>query len=123
QVIQEGLLASYACEPDRDNNRPPFAFRLHQFISRGDTVHASLEPEGDRYLTVHGQRFVPHDRDKVLLPLVFCRECGQEYYCVRLGQDAVSGEPTYLSRALNDRTAVDGQPAYLYFGRDNPFPG
>ena len=26
---------------------PVFAFRLHQFISRGDTVYASLEPEDD----------------------------------------------------------------------------
>ena len=35
-----------------DTGFPVFAFRLHQFISRGDTVYASLEPEADRYLTV-----------------------------------------------------------------------
>jgi ATP-dependent helicase YprA (DUF1998 family)/very-short-patch-repair endonuclease len=122
QVIQEGLLASYSCEPDPDTRRLPFAFRLHQFISRGDTVHASLEPEGERHLTVHGQRFVPHDREKVLLPLVFCRECGQEYYCVRLGQDASSGDPAYLPRDLTDRTTVDGRPGYLFFSGDNPWP-
>ncbi len=29
-----------------------------------------------------GQQFVPGDRDRVLLPLAFCRECGQEYYTV-----------------------------------------
>jgi ATP-dependent helicase YprA (DUF1998 family)/very-short-patch-repair endonuclease len=121
-AIQVGLLASYACEPDPDTNRPPFAFRLHQFISRGDTVHASLESDADRYLTVHGQRFVPHDRDKVLLPLVFCRECGQEYFCVRVGQHADSGEPAYLPRDLTDRSTADGKPGYLYFGGDNPWP-
>lgn len=121
-AIQEGLLASYTCEPDPETNRPPFAFRLHQFISRGDTVHASLEPEGDRFLTVHGQRFVPHDREKVVLPLVFCRECGQEYYCVRLGKDEASGETAYLPRELTDRTEVDGRPGYLFFGGDNPWP-
>ena len=38
QVIQEQLQAGYRCEPDPLTNRPPFAFRLHQFISRGDTV-------------------------------------------------------------------------------------
>jgi ATP-dependent helicase YprA (DUF1998 family)/very-short-patch-repair endonuclease len=123
QAIQEGLLASYDRDAwDPDTGRPPFAFRLHQFISRGDAVHASLESEADRHLTVHAQRFVPHDRDKVLLPLVFCRECGQEYYCVRLGQDAVSGEPTYLPRDLTDRTTIDGKPGYLYFGGDSPWP-
>jgi ATP-dependent helicase YprA (DUF1998 family)/very-short-patch-repair endonuclease len=122
QAIQAGLLASYTCELDPDTKRSPFAFRLHQFISRGDTVHASLEPEANRHLTVHGQRFVPHDRDKVLLPLVFCRECGQEYYCVRLGQDGASGEPLYLPRDLTDRSTADGKPGYLYFSGDNPWP-
>ena len=42
-----------------DTGFPVFAFRLHQFISRGDTVYASLEPEDERYLTVHPQQFVP----------------------------------------------------------------
>ena len=50
---------------------PAFAFRLHQFLSRGDTVYASLEKESDRYLTVHGQRYVPGDRERLLLPLSF----------------------------------------------------
>ncbi|MSO38589.1 MAG: DEAD/DEAH box helicase, partial [Acidimicrobiia bacterium] len=38
---------------------PAFAFRLHQFISKGDTVYASFEAEEDRYLTLHYQRFKP----------------------------------------------------------------
>ena len=63
---------------------PVFAFRLHQFLSRGDTVYASPEQPGDRYLTLTRQRFVPgSNREKVLLPLAFCRECGQDYYVVK----------------------------------------
>lgn len=121
EVIQQGLLASYACEPDPDTGRPPFAFRLHQFISRGDAVHASLEPEADRYLTVRGQRFVPHDRSRVLLPLVFCRECGQEYYCVR--RTALpSSDPVLVPRQLSDRSANDGEPGFLYFNTECPWP-
>jgi ATP-dependent helicase YprA (DUF1998 family) len=65
-VIQEGLLAGYFCQPDPSIGRPPFAFRLHQFISRGDTVYASLEPEEERYITVTGQQYVPGDRSRVL---------------------------------------------------------
>ena len=43
QAIQEALLAGY--DVQRPGHRfPVFAFRLHQFISRGDTVYASLEP-------------------------------------------------------------------------------
>ena len=57
---------------------PVFAFRLHQFFSRGDTVWAR---SSSRTAVRHHaqQQFVPGDR-RSLLPLVFCRECGQEYY-------------------------------------------
>ncbi|GAJ02087.1 unnamed protein product, partial [marine sediment metagenome] len=72
--IQKALLSAYQCEPNPDTHFPPspFAFRLQQFFSRGDTVYASLEPESERYITVHGQKYVPNDRQRVLLPLVFC---------------------------------------------------
>jgi ATP-dependent helicase YprA (DUF1998 family) len=83
RAIKEQLLASYKYAKDPETERPIFAFRLHQFVGRGDTTYASLEAEADRYLTMHGQQFVPGDRDRYLLPLVFCRECGQEYYSVR----------------------------------------
>ena len=68
RAIQEGLLASYACEPDPDTGRPPFAFRLHQFISRGDTVYASLEAEAERHLTVRRPAVRPRRPERVLLP-------------------------------------------------------
>lgn len=54
---------------------PRIAFRLHQFLSKGDTVYASLKEKPG--LTLQGQQLVPDDWEKVLL-LVFCRECGQE---------------------------------------------
>jgi ATP-dependent helicase YprA (DUF1998 family) len=47
-AIQQGLLAGYNCKPNPETGRQPFAFRLHQFISRGDTVYASLGAEDDR---------------------------------------------------------------------------
>lgn len=71
-----------------------FDFR-DQLISKGDTIYASLEPQ--RYLTLQGQQYVPGDRGRVLLPLVFCRECGQDYSCVRLK----SGQ--FIPRELNDQ--------------------
>jgi hypothetical protein len=109
------------CRSPGETRRPPFAFRLHQFISRGDSVYASLEPEADWHLTVQGQRFVPGDRDRVLLPLVFCRECGQEYYCVRETQDA-PGEAFLVDRDLTDRSEEGGKPGYFYFSTDQPWP-
>lgn len=106
-----------------ETGMPSFAFRLHQFISRGDTVYASLETEKNRYLTVNGQQFVPNDRNRILLPMVFCRECGQEYYSVRKIQDRESGSILFLPREFGERGNEDeGDAGYLYLNSENPWP-
>ncbi len=123
RAIEEALLAGYTCERNPETGFPAFAFRLHQFISRGDTIYASVEEEAARYLTLNRQQFVPGDRNKVLLPLVFCRECGQEYYCVRRVEDAEAGTVVYLPRELSDRSGSDDAKAgFLYFSTENPWP-
>src|SRR5712692_9458756 len=115
EAIQQTLLAGYECEPHQETGTPPFAFRLHQFISKGDTIYASLEAE--HYLTLQRQQYVPgRDREQVLLPLVFCRECGQEYYCVRLR------DGQFLPRELNDQLDDEGKAGFLYYSKDNPWP-
>lgn len=123
EVIREGLLAGYDCEPNPDTGFQPFAFRLHQFISRGDTVYASVEAEDARYITVYGQQYVPGDRERALLPLVFCRECGQEYYCVRSTVDQKTQRPLYVSRQLNDMLRdSERAPGFLYISTTFPWP-
>lgn len=122
-AIQEALLAGYTCERNPETGFPAFAFRLHQFISRGDTVYASLESEDKRYLTFNRQQYVPGDRGKILLPMVFCRECGQEYYCARRLEDSDSGTVTYVQRELSDRGAGDGSKlGFLHFSSEAPWP-
>jgi hypothetical protein len=123
RAIQEGLLAGYGATDPR-TDRPAFAFRLHQFFSRGDSVYASLEPEADRHITLKGQRYVPGDRDRVLLPLAFCRECGQEYYPVRVSEDPISGERVFGPREIRD-TQDDGETeaGFLFFSSTEPWPG
>ncbi|MFO7901378.1 MAG: Zn-binding domain-containing protein, partial [Pirellulaceae bacterium] len=99
------------------------AFRLHQFIGRGDTVHATFEPEDERYITVRGQRFAPHDRNKRLVPLVFCRECGQEFYCVYTYRDSTSGTDVFVPRDLqSNRADNEGDPGFLFLNTQNPWP-
>jgi len=123
KVIEEQLLASYKCEPNPVTGFPVFAFRLHQFISRGDTVYASLESEDERYLTLRGQKFVPGNREKILLPLVFCRECGQEYYCVKRDMDKEKGQYVYKPRELSDRFSTEESEAgFIYISKDDPWP-
>jgi len=122
-AIQEALLGGYICEPNPETGFPAFAFRLHQFISRGDTVYTSLENEQTRYITVHGQKFVPDDRSRILLPLVFCRECGQEYYCVRARRDPETGRRFFEPRELSDRISDDdSESGFLHFNTMNPWP-
>ena len=76
-ILQEGARVT-----DPMTGRPLFAFRLHQFLSKGDTLYVSLEPEAERHITSQKQVSVPGHRDRTLLPLAFCRECGQEYLVV-----------------------------------------
>jgi hypothetical protein len=66
-----------------DMGEPIFAFRLHQFLAAGGTLYATLESADKRYLTLEGQHYAPGDGgERLVFPLVFCRECGQEYYMV-----------------------------------------
>lgn len=122
-ALKRGLLAGYTCQPDPATGFQPFAFRLHQFICRGDTVYASPESESDRYLTLNAQQFVPGDRSRVLLPLVFCRECGQEYYCVRKTTDPQTGMLTFTPRELSDRLSDEnGEAGFLFQNTESPWP-
>ena len=122
KAIQSGLLAGYdAVDPETDF--PVFAFRLHQFISRGDTVYASLEAADRRHISLSGQKFVPGDRDRKLLPICFCRECGQEYYIVNRTTDHETGDTIYLPRELRDQAREAGlEHGFLYQNEANSWP-
>lgn len=122
-ALQRQLLASYTCSRHPETGFPPFAFRLHQFISKGDTAYASIEPEDRRFITVHGQQFVPGDRDRILLPLMFCRECGQEYYSVFVKNVNTPGQRVFEARVAADQEGDgDSQPGYLYLSSSSPWP-
>jgi len=122
RALQAILLCGYNLR-NPETNYPASAFRLHQFISRGDTVYASLEPEEQRHITVFGQKYVPGERGTVLLPLAFCRECGQEYYVVRRAKDNDSGQDIFLPRDLSEvRDADDGEAGFLYLNSNSPWP-
>ena len=123
EAIKEGLLGGYYCEPKPVDETPVFAFRLHQFISRGDTVYTTIDSEEKRHITVQGQQFVPNDRHRLLYPMVFCRECGQEYYSVRKTRVNETGEEVFWARYLMDRDFGDADElGFLYFSSTNPWP-
>lgn len=77
----KGLL-EIGSEVKKRDGQPLFAFRLHQFLSSGGSVYATLEPVDQRRFTMEEQYRNPDGQ--VLFPVVFCRECGQDYYAVSL---------------------------------------
>ena len=76
----------------RIGDEPVFAFRLHQFLSSGSSVFATIEPPDRRLRTMEGRYSAPESggegEERVLFPLAFCRECGQEYYLAALHSGA-----------------------------------
>ncbi|MEK4240503.1 DEAD/DEAH box helicase [Janibacter sp. FSL W8-0316] len=118
-AIQQMLLHG-ANTKHPDTGRPLFAFRLHQFLSKGDTVHVSLEPEADRYITTKYQVAVPDAPMKLLFPLAFCRECGQEYVIVT--RRKVNGVTTYTPGSTREKSGQQSQDGYLYISTDQPWP-
>ena len=100
-------------------DRPLFAFRLHQFLSKGDNVYVSLDDPAQRYITSRYQVAVPGDAGKALYPLAFCRECGQEYLVA--AREEAGGQ--WVFRPRMDRDGTDGADAgYVYVSEDLPWP-
>ncbi|MEY3333173.1 MAG: hypothetical protein RLZZ176_1473, partial [Cyanobacteriota bacterium] len=79
------------------------AFRLHQFISQGGSVYSTIESPQKRFLTLEGQYTTTEER--LLYPLVFCRECGHDYYVVNYNNDKQIVFPQLP-------TALDMSPEY-----------
>lgn len=103
-----------------DNGRPFFAFKLHQFLSRGDTAHATLEDESTRHITLFGQKYAPNRPEGTLLfPLAFCRGCGKEYYRVSLVRSAGDEPVRFLPRSLAAEED-SGETGFLFVSTDNP---
>lgn len=115
-ALRSLLLVSSLPERDRtknasDSGRSFFAFKLHQFISGAGHAFATLEPAGQRTITVEGQQFLPDAPEKRLYPVHFCRECGHEYHPVRLVTE--NGARRLLARDIDDAAASenDNEPA------------
>lgn len=119
-AIRAQLMAGYDVQ-NPATDFPAFAFRLHQFLSRGDTVYASAESPKSRYLTLNRQRFVPGNRDRALLPLAFCRACGQDYYVV--SREATDDGSALVPRDLGDMAGdARHRTGFVYVSDDHPWP-
>jgi superfamily II DNA/RNA helicase len=122
-AIKETLYAGARID-NPATDRPVFAFRLHQFLSKGDNVYVTLEPPARRHVTSTYQVAAPgHDPDepdRVLVPTSFCRECGQEYLAVAKAD--ADGTTRFASRRDNDASGGNEVSGYLFISDDQPWP-
>jgi hypothetical protein len=102
--------------------RPLFAFKLHQFVSRGSSAYATIEPEDERVVTLTEQQYAPGDRTRRLYPLAFCRDGGQDYYVVERVTDEDGDR--LVPRDLGDTDDLDGDRTlgFLYASTSDPWP-
>src|SRR5262249_5267754 len=122
-VLRRFLLKRSESELRRSHSSrfPIFAFRLHQFFTRGHTVWSTIAPEADRHLDMSKTGAKPGEPHKLLFPLVFCRHCGTAYYRVNIVSDEHGKAllPREDRREEND----DGSGnAYLYVSSSAPWP-
>ena len=120
-AIQRWLLHGYKCDPDPVSGNRPFAFRLHQFISKGDAVYATLGKGEDRWMTLQPQLYRPEHREERLYPLAFCRACGQDFYSVYLKEE-VGGTEVVPRPAGEDESQDDHIHAGYLMVLDEPWP-
>jgi superfamily II DNA/RNA helicase len=142
QAIKDALQAgSRIVNPG--TGRPVFAFRLHQFLSKGDNVYVTLESPATRHVTSTYQFAAPagdgpgdgqgagadgaapadparSGPERILLPAAFCRECGQDYLVVTR-KDADGGH-SYGQRADHDASGGDAASGYLFISDEQPWP-
>lgn len=118
-VLRQFLLKGSELRRNESSRFPIFAFRLHQFFTRGDTVWATIEGEAERHLEMSKKGSKPGDPNKPLFPLVFCRQCGAVYYRIKVD------DPNKLLLPREDRREEgdDGSnDAYLYVSGRAPWP-
>ena len=107
EKLQELLLAGSRVRDPQ--GRSLFAFKLHQFIGKGDTVYTTLETPAKRFLTTQYQRSAPNrPAGQPLFPLAFCRECGQDFLVVNLERGGESFSPRIPNSDLVEHPDADG---------------
>jgi hypothetical protein len=121
EVLRQYLLKGSALRRSASSRFPIFAFRLHQFFTRGDTVWTTIEPAAERHLEMSKKGSKPGEPDKPLFPLVFCRQCGVAYHRVK----TVSTEHGHALLPREDRREEEDDGSgdgYLYVSESSPWP-
>lgn len=115
-ALRDVLIRSYEAARHGDEAGKAFAFRLHQFITRGGTPHVTVASQANRTISMGGQPRDPANPDHWMFPVVFCRECGKDYLVAWYGKSGLRPRP------FMDRLAEDGEePMYVYIDDARPW--
>jgi ATP-dependent helicase YprA (DUF1998 family) len=120
-VLRGFLMRGSELRRSSSSRFPIFAFRLHQFFTRGDTVWATIEPAAERHLEMAKMGSKPGDPTKPLFPMVFCRQCGAAYYRVFVENDE-HGQKLSPRDGRREEGDDGHSDAYLYFSESAPWP-
>lgn len=121
EVLRRFLLQGSNLRRSASSRFPIFAFRLHQFFTRGDTVWTTVEAEDERHLEMAKKGSKPGEPDKPLFPLVFCRQCGTAYYRVKATSDE-HGRALFAREDRREENDDGSGDAYLYLSKSAPWP-
>jgi hypothetical protein len=99
------LMSRPETERGGDGESSFLAFKLHRFISGAGQAYSTLRPEGQRRVSLEGQRFDPGDPEARLYPTFFCRACGQEYHSVTF--TSADSATEVLPRSIDDEPLPD----------------
>ena len=87
----------------REDGNRALAFKLHQFISQGRALYATLERIATREFSIEGQ--LQAGRGRLFSPIKFCRRCGQDYYHVLRSEDRFLPHPAGFDSVDEEATA------------------
>ncbi|HKJ80772.1 MAG TPA: DEAD/DEAH box helicase, partial [Ignavibacteriaceae bacterium] len=90
-------------------------FKIHQFISQTGSVYVTLDSIDDRLITLDPSAYII-DKDKnkkPLFPVVFSRNSGYEFICVRKNQQESRLEPREFAQRIADEEEDDLNSGYL----------
>ncbi|NGO39052.1 DEAD/DEAH box helicase [Limisphaera ngatamarikiensis] len=89
----------------------PVAFKLHQFLTQGRTLYATLEGREERRFSLEGQ--LQAGEGRLFFPVKFCRQCGQDYYHV------IESDGRYLPHPVGaEPEDEDGRVGYLMLANE-----
>ena len=97
-------------------------FKIHQFISQTGSVYTTLDPPEERLITLDPSAYIidKENNKKPLFPVVFSRNSGYEFICVKKNRTDNKLEPREFTQRIADEEEDDINAGYLLYDKEEP---